>query len=455
MKKFNIIVATDKNYGIGKNNNLPWSFSLDMKHFTNMTKPNNIFNHNNIIIMGRRTWESMNCLNLQGRINYVITSQNFDNSNYNNTLFFKDFYSAYLHSINSKGEIWVIGGSKIYDVAIRHWACDKIYWTLINGEFATEIHFDLSKYKIEWQDEIEHNDINKLDNTEYQLIFKNGIIKHNIEAQYLHTLHHLMLCGEERETRNGITKSKFNRTLSWDLEDGFPLLTTKKVFWKGIVEELLFFIRGDTDTTKLSAKGVKIWELNTTREFLDSMGFYKYNVGEMGPMYGYQWRNFNSQGIDQLQKLINDIKKDPHSRRLLMTDYNPAQAHLGVLYPCHSIVLQFYVENERLSCNMYQRSVDVFCGEPFNIASTSLLVHIISQLTNLKCGKVNLIMGDYHIYKVHYEQAITQLSRTPYDLPKLEMKKFETLEEVENSTFDDYKIINYQSHPIIKAQMVA
>jgi thymidylate synthase len=227
------------------------------------------------------------------------------------------------------------------------------------------------------------------------------------------------------------------------------------MFWKGIVEELLFFIRGDTDTTILSTKGIKIWEGNTSRVFLDKLGFTDYPVGMIGPMYGYQWRNFNGQGIDQLQKIINEIKTDPYSRRILMTDFNPAQVDLGVLYPCHSIILQFYVENDILSCSMYQRSNDIFLGNGFNIASTSLLLHIISQLTNLKAGKVNLIMGDYHIYDLHYEHVLTQLKRTPFDLPKLIMKPFETLEQVEKSVFEDYKITDYESHSVIKAQMVA
>ena len=295
-----------------------------------------------------------------------------------------------------------------------------------------------------------------MNDKEYKLVFKKGYVHHHVEAQYLHILHDLMTNGEERETRNGITKSKFNKTISWDLKDGFPLLTTKKVFWKGIVEELLFFIRGETDTLKLSEKGVKIWEANTSREFLDKMGLIYYPTGQMGPMYGYQWRRYNSSNDgDQLKKIIEEIKNDPHSRRLLIATYNPLQARMGVLYPCHSIILQFYVEDSKLSCNMYQRSGDVFLGIPFNIASTSLLVHIISNLTNLQVGKVNLIMGDYHIYKAHYEQVLTQLSRTPYDLPKLEMKEFKTLEEVENSVFEDYKIVDYQSHQPIKAQMVA
>ena len=457
MKHFNVILATDKNFTIGKSNELlgtlPWDFALDMKHFTNLTKPTDIFGHKNILIMGRRTWESMGCKDIPNRLNYVITKQELPN--HPNTLYFKDFHSAYCHASECKGEIWVIGGSQVYDSAIRHFGCNKVYWTLINGDFKGDINFDVSKYHINWFDEIERNDINKLDNTEYSMKFKAGRVKHDAEAQYLHTLHDLMVSGEQRETRNGITFSKFNKTISWDLADGFPLLTTKKVFWKGIVEELLFFIRGETNTIKLSAKGVKIWEPNTSREFLDKLGFTEYPVGQMGPMYGYQWRNFNGQDIDQLKKVIHEIKHDPHSRRILMTDFNPAQAHLGVLYPCHSIVLQFYVLDGRLNCSMYQRSADIFCGIPFNIASTSLLLHIISCLTGLTVGKVNLIMGDYHLYKVHLEQAKLQLTRTSYDLPILTMKHFKTLEEVENSVLEDYKIENYQSHPAIKANMVA
>jgi thymidylate synthase len=457
MKHYNVILATDNFHCMGVNNGLPWDFEMDMKHFSNMTKTTNVFGHKNILIMGRRTWQSMGGAVLPNRINYVITSQDLPPQP--GTLFFKDFYSAYLQASESKGDVWVVGGSKVYDCALRFWACDKIYLTLINAKFCSGsdqvIHFDTTKYPITWTDEIECNDLNKLDNKEYKLTFKKGHVAHGVEAQYLHILHDLTTSGEERETRNGVTRSKFGKTISWDLSNGFPLLTTKKVFWKGIVEELLFFIRGDTDTTKLSAKGVKIWEPNTSREFLDKIGLTSYPVGNMGPMYGYQWRRYNGSDVDQLKKVIQEIKSDPHSRRILMTDFNPLQAHLGVLYPCHSIILQFYVENNRLSCSMYARSQDVLLGTPFNIASTSLLVHIIAQLTNLKPGKVNLIMGDYHIYKVHYEQVLTQLARTPYDLPKLEMKSFETLEQVEESVLEDYKILDYQSHPPIKAQMVA
>jgi thymidylate synthase len=298
-----------------------------------------------------------------------------------------------------------------------------------------------------------------------------------MESQYLQILKDVIESGEKRTTRNGVTYSKFFKTISFDLNDGFPLLTTKKMFWKGIVEELLFFIRGDTDTTKLSEKGVKIWEGNTSREFLDKMGFTDYKVGCMGPMYGYQWRHFNKKyngmedndvndngvndnGIDQLEYVVNEIKTNPYSRRIIMTDFNPAQVNMGVLYPCHSIVIQFYVEGKQdgsncLSCSMYQRSSDLFLGEPFNIASTSLLLCIVSQLVGMEPGKVHLVLGDCHVYEQHLEAVREQLSREPYKLCKLKMKPFTCIKEVEMATLDDFVLEEYTCHPLIRAQMIA
>ena len=294
-----------------------------------------------------------------------------------------------------------------------------------------------------------------------------------METIYLDILKDVLETGEKRMTRNGTTYSKFFKTLSFNMDDGFPLITTKKMFWKGVVEELLFFIRGDTNTNILSDKGVKIWESNTRLEFLDFMGL-DYKEGEMGPMYGYQWRKFNKpynvscdtlcdtlqdNGIDQLKYIINEIKTNPTSRRILMTDFNPSQVNQGVLYPCHSIVIQFYVENSNtvpiLSCSMYQRSSDLFLGEPFNIASTSLLLCIVSQLVGLKPGMVHLILGDCHIYDEHIDAVKEQLSRVPLKLCKLKIKEFTTLEQVEMAVLNDFILEDYISHPAIKAKMIA
>ena len=449
MKTFNIILAADLKGGIGLNNSLPWDFPLDKKYFRTMTT--NILGENNILIVGRNTYQEFK------NRNCYIVSKTLKGDN-----IFRTFHDAYMKaSLNLNVDIWVIGGVKIYDAALKHFACDKVYFTLINNEFNSDVIFNIHNYNITWTNNIIRKDINKNDNIEYELHFKTGKVNHNVEVQYLGLLYNVFTTGNHKNTRNSLTYSKFNNTLSFNLQDGFPLLTTKKMFWKGIVEELLFFIRGETNSKLLLNKGIKIWEQNTTKEFINKMGL-NYEEGDMGPMYGYQWRFFNKKYhkddnnyIDQLVKIINEIKTDPNSRRILMTSFNPIQANEGVLYPCHSIILQFYVENKVLSCSMYQRSGDLFLGVPFNIASTSLLLHIIAKLTDNNVGMVNIILGDYHIYNDHIDAVIEQLERVPYNLCKLNIKNFKTLEEVENSTFDDYKIENYISHSIIKANMIA
>jgi thymidylate synthase len=243
------------------------------------------------------------------------------------------------------------------------------------------------------------------------------------------------------------------------------------MFLKGIIEELLFFIRGETDTNKLMEKGINIWKGNTTREFLDKLGL-DYKEGMMGPMYGYQWRFFNKSyndcnqtdcnelhSIDQLKNIIETLKNNPNSRRLIMTDFNPAMVDQCVLYPCHSLIIQFYVSKTestpKLSIKMYQRSADLFLGLPFNIASTTLLLYIVAKLVNMTPDNVHITLGDCHIYDAHIDAVKEQLSRECFDLPKLIIPDFKTLEEVEQSCYTDYKLENYISHPSIKAQMIA
>lgn len=487
MKKFNVILATDLDGGFGINGELPWDFTIDFAFFKSMTKSNSILPGinpaDNILIAGRKTWESMGCNPLPGRKTFVVSSQwellsqtHLEQKNTRNSRlyvpdkmlqieFFPTFFSAYLAAskfLNS--DIWVIGGAQIYDTALRHWACNQVYWTKIHGHFNTDVSIHMEKYPIEWTSQISTLDIDKKTGLACTLEFKLGTQIPTTEAQYLSTLYDVVTTGEKRQTRNAITWSKFTKTISCDLSNGFPLLTTKKMFWKGIVEELLFFIRGETDTTKLSAQGVKIWEPNTSREFLDSVGL-SYPDGHMGPMYGYQWRHWGkpylldetsqTKGIDQLAKVIGEIKSDPNSRRILMTDFNPTQAAQGVLYPCHSIVIQFYVQENKLSCTMYQRSGDLFLGIPFNIASTSLLLHIMSKLTGLNPGTVNLVFGDYHVYDSHVSAVYEQLERTPKDFPQIIIPDFKTLDQVEQSKLSDYVLVDYKSDPAIKVSMIA
>jgi thymidylate synthase/dihydrofolate reductase len=435
MERTNVILATDLNDGIGKNGSIPWNVKEDMDYFRHKT----MFG---VLIMGRKTYESLGKL-LPHRIHIVITTSDIQQKDVYKV---SNFHEAWVLATTFKKEIWVIGGKHVYEDALRHFSVGRVYRNIVNGEYDCDVHVDLSHLLFET--------IHKSDEVEYQV----AIPKHTIEQQYMALLYKIMETGHLRDTRSGKTRSLFSHTLDIDLSEGFPLLTTKKMFWKGIVEELLFFIRGDTNTNHLSEKGIKIWEGNTSNAFLKSMGL-PYEEGDMGPMYGYQWRFFNkpydqpSGGVDQLRDVIDELKKNPSSRRLLMTTFNPSQVNEGVLYPCHSLVVQFYVEDGMLSCNMYQRSADVFLGLPFNIASTSLLAYIVADLTNLIPKNVHIHIGDAHIYMDHEEAVKTQLSRVSYDLPQLDMKQMISIEDVERSSLNDYTIKNYVHHPPIKATM--
>jgi thymidylate synthase len=298
----------------------------------------------------------------------------------------------------------------------------------------------------------------------------------NIEEQtYLDILKDLITKGDERQTRNSITKSLFSRNLTFDLKNSFPLLTTKKMFFRGIFEELMFFIRGNTNTKILEEKGVKIWKDNTTRTFLDNIGLNHYQEGDMGPMYGFQLRFFNAEyngcnndysnkGTDQFKYVIDTILQDPFSRRIIMTTFNPAQVNEGCLFPCHSLMIQFYIREENdtyyLSQQNYIRSNDIFLGNPYNVASFALmsylLCHQLNHLTKSNKYKPDMLyitLGDYHLYKDHYEAALEQINRTPYPFPQLHIKNYH--ENIEDYQYDDIELINYLSHPAIKAHMIA
>ena len=254
------------------------------------------------------------------------------------------------------------------------------------------------------------------------------------EESYLNALKNILENGELRETRNSKTLSLFGIKIDIDISESYPLITTKKMFTKCIIEELLWFISGNTNSKKLEEKGINIWKGNSCRTYLDSIKLNHYEEGDCGPCYSHQWRHFNAPyincnenynglGIDQLQNCIDLIKNDPSSRRIFMSAWNPCQLNEMVLPPCH-ISYQFYVSNDdKLSCILYQRSGDMFLGVPFNIASVSLLVYIIANITNKKPDKVTLMIGDAHIYENHIEQVKIQLNRKIYPFPQLIIKK--------------------------------
>jgi len=258
--------------------------------------------------------------------------------------------------------------------------------------------------------------------------------------QYLDLMKDILDQGTRKTDRTGTgTLSVFGRQLRFNLEDGFPLVTTKKLHLRSIIYELLWFLNGDTNIKYLNDNGVSIWD-----EWADENG-------ELGPVYGSQWRSWpgpNGESIDQISKVLEQIKNKPDSRRHIVSAWNPAEVDKMALPPCHAL-FQFYVADSKLSCQLYQRSADYFLGVPFNIASYALLTHMVAQQCDLQPGEFIWTGGDVHLYTNHLEQARTQLSREPYALPQLNIRrKPDSLFEYQ---FEDFEILNYQCHPGIKA----
>jgi thymidylate synthase len=257
---------------------------------------------------------------------------------------------------------------------------------------------------------------------------------------YLELMRDILETGTQKTDRTGTgTVSVFGRQMRFDLSKGFPLVTTKKLHLRSIIYELLWFLRGETNIKYLKDHGVSIWD-----EWADENG-------ELGPVYGSQWRSWpapDGRHIDQIANVIHQIKTKPDSRRHIVSAWNPAEVDNMALPPCHAL-FQFYVANDTLSCQLYQRSADFFLGVPFNIASYALLTHMVAQQCDLKAGDFVWTGGDVHLYSNHFDQARTQLTREPYPLPTLSIKrKPSTIFDYE---FEDFEILNYQAHPSIKA----
>jgi thymidylate synthase len=285
------------------------------------------------------------------------------------------------------------------------------------------------------------------------------------EQKYLDLINKIINTGETRSTRNSITKSIFGERLEFDISDSIPFITTKKLAWKTVIKELLWFISGSTDNELLTNQNVKIWEGNASREYMDSIGLLDRKVNDLGPIYGHQWRHFNAEyvdnhtdysgkGIDQINNIIYLLNNDPMSRRILLSAWNPCQIKEMNLPPCH-IMAQFYVSTEKeLSCQMYQRSADVGLGLPFNIASYAVLTYILAKICNLKPKKLIIVIGDAHIYEEHENTLKEQILRKPFSFSKLIIndRKYNNIDDFK---IDDFEIKNYQYHETLKMNMIA
>jgi len=382
-------------------------------------------------------------------------------------------------------EVFAIGGETVYKEALELPSCVRIFITRIAKDIDCDAFFpafDNSLFKPSYVSKSKSKDGLPYDFVVYErtndkesskdatvlvpspafnVLGGAGKFLHE-EYQYLELIRKISEEGIPSDDRTGVgTVSLFGTSMRFDLRQSFPLLTTKRVFWRGLLEELLWFIRGDTNANHLSEQGIKIWDGNGSREFLDKRGLGHREVGDLGPVYGFQWRHFGAkyvdmhtdytgQGVDQLAECIRKIKEDPSDRRILLSAWNPADLSLMALPPCH-MFCQFYVANGELSCLMYQRSADMGLGVPFNIASYSLLTCMMAQVCGLKPGEFIHNMGNTHVYKNHIEPLKTQLERTPRPFPVLKMNP--DVKDIDGFKASDFELIGYQPHGKIAMDM--
>ena len=490
-KQVILIIATDENQQYAYLNDkgiagIPWNSKKDFewfKYITSLSTPEK----QNAIIIGRKSYESIpeSFRPLVSRRNFIISSQ--DNNEYfgeENNLHstFKSVKEAlkFAQSEKNINKIFICGGMNVYKEAITLGSIDVVLQTDIRGKFgipSQDYRFSISSefkeynLKRENTEEWLEKNCNSLEkNFVYASTSNDPFNCINIfstfnpsEDEYLNVLNKIIITGIKTNDRTGVgTFSTFGQMLKFPLSNStLPLLTTKNVFTKGVLEELLWFIKGETYAKKLRDKGVHIWDGNGSREFLDSRGLVNNEEFDLGPVYGFQWRHFGAtyeghdkdytgKGVDQLKNIIELIKKDPTTRRAICIAWNPLDLDNMALPPCH-MSFMFKVYDNKLSCCMFQRSADWFLGVPFNIASYAMLTHIIAQQCNLEAGELVMQFGDAHLYQNHLEQANRQLKRKSRNYPKFIIKnKKENLDDYE---FEDFEINGYYPYPGIKAPM--
>ncbi len=474
-----VVAACSASRGIGKDGTLPWpKLPSDLKAFKELTM-------GHPVLMGSATYESLpkSVRPLPGRLNIVLSSRTRAQLQLPDNVLIAGSLPAAAALLEARGlqRVFVIGGASIYKQALAapQWS-HRVHYTHIEKEFPCDRFFPanlddpqhgfqlislgareeeggVAFQKREYVRSEPGTDVTFLDERRLSTFAEAA----HAEYQYLDLVRRIIREGVQRDDRTGTgTRSIFGAQMRFDLKDSFPLLTTKRVFWRGVVEELLWFISGSTDAKQLSAKGVSIWDGNGSRQFLDKLGFTHREVGDLGPVYGFQWRHFGAkyedcrkdysgEGVDQLAQVIDTIKRKPHDRRIVLCAWNPDAMAEMALPPCH-VLSQFYVANGRLSCQMYQRSCDMGLGVPFNIASYALLTLLVASVCGLQAGEFVHTLGDAHVYNNHIEALEQQLQRKPKPFPRVAITP---RENIEHFTADDIKLVGYEPHKTIKMKM--
>lgn len=509
---YNLIVALDNKNGISKDNKIPWYIKEDLKFFKQKTL-------NNIVLMGRETYDSLpdNYKPLKNRFNIVLTrneellknNHNINNLYYfnfekelNNTLAIKnidiDNKYKYLHyfneiknllinkrdllnELNILENIYIIGGEYIYKLFLEMFKIteednkiDNIFITQIKKNYNCDKFFPFltnDYYLLNYSD----NNYSENENCNYRFLQyikknNNSILKDS-EEDYLSIAKNIINRNKNNLTRNdrtgvGIT-SIFGTQIRYNISEFIPMLTTKKVAFKACIEELLWFLRGDTDNSILQNKKIRIWDGNSSKDYLNKIGLSHLEENDCGACYGFQWRHFGAEykdcktdyenkGVDQVKYVLNLLKNDPYSRRIFLSAWNPSDLNKTCLPPCH-VSIQFFVEEidgiKHLSGHMYQRSADWFLGEPFNILSYTALIYLFAEICDMTPYELIISTGDTHIYLNHIKQMEEQINRTVLVKPILEINPDVKNKKIEEIQFEDFELIGYQSHLPIKGTM--
>ncbi|KAF5448848.1 hypothetical protein F2P56_029345 [Juglans regia] len=445
-RTYQVVVASTREMGIGRDGKLPWKLPSDLRFFKDITTNTSDPAKKNALLMGRKTWESfpVESRPLPGRLNVVLTrSGSFDIATAENVLICGSMASAlellagppYCLSID---KVFVIGGGQILRSSAGESFCQ-------NGDLVFDGSSDSIKFEVK----------------KFSFLPKMLFERHE-ELVYLRMVQEIISDGTLKDDRTGTgTLSKFGCQMRFNLRKTFPLLTTKKVFWRGVVEELLWFISGSTNAKVLQEKGIHIWDGNASRDYLDSIGLTDREEGDLGPVYGFQWRHFGArytdmhadysgQGFDQLLDVLDKVKNNPDDRRIILSAWNPSDLKLMALPPCHMFA-QFYVANGELSCQMYQRSADLGLSVPFNIASYALLTCIIAHVCDLKPGDFTHVIGDAHVYRTHVRPLQEQLQKFPKPFPILRINP--ERKNIDSFVASDFKLIGYDPHQKIEMKM--
>uniref|UniRef100_A0A0D3HU53 Bifunctional dihydrofolate reductase-thymidylate synthase n=3 Tax=Oryza TaxID=4527 RepID=A0A0D3HU53_9ORYZ len=504
-RSYQVVVAATRDMGIGKDGTLPWKLPGDLKFFKDITVTTSDPSKKNAVVMGRKTWESipLKFRPLPGRLNVILTrSGSFDFATAENVVICGSLDSAlqllattpYCLTVE---KTFIIGGGEILRQSLNAPACEAIHLTDIESSIECDTFIppiDLSIFH-PWyssfpvvENGIKHSFIsfvrvtksiaeandssgkeltgNDSKKVKFQIenfsFLPKMIFERHEEYQYLNLVQDIIRNGAKKNDRTGTgTVSKFGCQMRFNLRRNFPLLTTKRVFWRGVLEELLWFISGSTNAKVLQEKGIHIWDGNASRQYLDSIGLTQREEGDLGPVYGFQWRHFGAEytdmhadyvgkGFDQLMDVIDKIKNNPDDRRIILSAWNPTDLKKMALPPCHMFA-QFYVEDGELSCQMYQRSADMGLGVPFNIASYSLLTCMIAQVCDLSPGDFIHVIGDAHVYRTHVEALEEQMRKQPKPFPILKINPVK--KDIDSFVTSDFKLVRYDPHQKIEMKM--